>query len=79
MAGKTDEVLIKVGDWEIRKRRPKKRRPRPVSGWRDWFPLLTLIVLVAAVLVAWYFDPRAALALLTALYLASNLLGKLRR
>lgn len=77
MAGKPDdEVLIKVGDWEIRRRRFKKRRHRPMGDWQNWLPLLTL---VAAVLVAWYFDPRAALALLMALHLASTLLGKSHR
>ncbi len=54
----------------------KKPRRRTKTKLWDWLPSLALIVLV---LVAWWSDAGAVLALLAVLDQVSGLVGKLRR
>ena len=61
---------------EIRGPPPKKSRRRTKTKLWDWLPSLALIVLV---LVAWWSDAGAVLALLAVLDQVGDLVGKLRR
>ncbi len=62
-SGQTEaDVLIRIGGWEVRRRKTKRRR-RGGRARERW----ALVALILAVLVAWLIAPGAVQAVLTML------------
>ena len=57
-----DEVVVRIGDWELRRLKPRRRR-RADRARERW----ALVALILAVLVAWLIAPSAVQAVLALL------------